>query len=160
MSQEHEIKEHGHTLNLVINGKEYHWDKQYITGAEIRHLGSIPREDEIFLKIKEPWKDELVNDETQIDLARPGIEHFFSKEKPTQIAIIVNGREKLWKEKEISFEQVIALAFGNYVENANTVFTVTFKGGPEQNPQGSMVKGDKVYVKNKMIFNVTATDKS
>jgi hypothetical protein len=77
-----------------------------------------------------------------------------------RIVIIVNGREKPWTEKQMSFEQVVMLAFGSYEENQNRVFTVTYKGGPEQNPQGTMVKGDKVLVKNKMIFNVTATDKS
>lgn len=77
-----------------------------------------------------------------------------------KIVIIVNGREKPWTEKQISFEQVVMLAFGSYEESQNRVFTVTYKGGAEQNPQGTMVKGDRVFVKNKMIFNVTATDKS
>lgn len=82
------------------------------------------------------------------------------KNEDKALTLIINGREKPWNEKEISFEQVVTLAFGSYVENQNRVFTVTFKGGPERNPQGSMVKGDKVFVRNKMIFNVTATDKS
>ncbi len=148
------------TLTFIINGKEYKWHQQYIKGAEIRKVGGIPQEDEIFLKIKEPWKDEQILDDTQVDLARPGIEHFFSKEKPKVIVIIVNGREKQWNEKEISFVQVVTLAFGSYVENQNRVFTVTYKGGPDQNREGTMVKGDTVFVKNKMVFNVTATDKS
>jgi hypothetical protein len=154
-----EIKEDKNTLHLTINGKEYDWHQQYITGAEVRKLGNIPKDEEIFLKIKEPWKDELIHDETQVDLARPGLEHFYSKGKPIEI-IIVNGREKPWKENVISFEQVVVLAFGTNSGNQNTAFTVTYKGGPEQNPQGTMVKGEKVHVKNKMIFNVTATDKS
>lgn len=156
----HENEHGSHILHLTINGKEYEWHQQYITGAEVRNLGNIPKEDEIFLKIKEPWIDESILDDTQIDLARPGLEHFFSKGKPRQVIIIVNGREKPWKENEISFEQVVILAFGTMVENQNTIYTVTYKGGPESNPQGTMVKGDKVFVKNKMVFNVTATDKS
>lgn len=161
MSHESEAhKKHDPILKLVINGKVYDWSQQYITGAQVRKLGNISAEEDIFLKIREPWKDEVIIDDTNIDLARPGIEYFFSKGKMTQTIIIVNGREKQWKEKTISFEQVVTLAFGSYTEKPNTVFTITYKGGPEQNPQGSMVKGDKVYVKNKMIFNVTATDKS
>jgi hypothetical protein len=158
---ENENKHEGNNkLTFIINEKKYDWYQQYIMGFEIRKLGNIPLEDEIFLKIKKPWQDEPILDQTQIDLARPGIEYFFSKEKPKLITIIVNGREKPWHEKEISFEQVVVLAFGTYEENPNRIFTVTYKGGPDSNPQGSMVKGDKVYVKNKMIFNVTATDKS
>lgn len=74
--------------------------------------------------------------------------------------IIVNGREKAWNEKDITFEQVIILAFGSYEENQNRVFTVTYKRGSDNSPEGSMVNGDTVKIKNKMIFNVTATDKS
>jgi Multiubiquitin len=158
--QNDERQENNNKLSLTINGKEHGWHEQYITGLEIRKLGSIPADDEIFLKIKEPWKDEPILDQTKVDLARPGIEHFYSKESPKQIIIIVNGREKPWNEREITFQQVVILAFGSYEENQNRVYTVTFKGGPDRNPQGAMVKGDKVFVKNRMVFNVTATDKS
>lgn len=147
-------------LHLIINNKRYDWHQEYITGAEIRKLGNIPADDEIFLGIKKPWEDESIMDETKVDLARPEIEHFYSKEKPHDLILIVNGREKHWAENEISFEQVVVLAFGSYDNNPNKVYTVTYDRGPHQNPEGSMVRETKVFVKNKMIFNVTATDKS
>lgn len=147
-------------LNLTINGKNYEWHQEYITGAEIRRLGNIPAEDEIFLAIKKPWEDEPVHDDKQVNLARPEIEHFYSLTKDFKVAIIVNGRPKQWNEKTITFEQVVVLAFGNYDPNPDKVYTVTYDKGPHENHEGSMVRGSKVYVKNKMIFNVTATDKS
>jgi len=147
-------------LHLTINGKEYKWHQEYITGAEIRKLGNIPAEDEIILAIKKPWEDEPIPDDKQVNLARPEIEHFYSKDKDYKITLIVNGRPKLWIEKTIKFEQVVVLAFGTYDPNPSKVYTVTYDKGPHQNPEGSMVKGDKVLVKDKMIFNVTATDKS
>ncbi|MBX3165134.1 MAG: multiubiquitin domain-containing protein [Bacteroidetes bacterium] len=150
-----------HELRLVIDGKQYKWTEQYITGAEVRKLGGIPQENEIFLAIKKPWEDEFIQDDTKIDLARPGIEHFFTV-KPIElpVVIIVNGRERSWDRRLITFEEVVKFAFDNYVDNGNTLYTVTYKRGPEQNPEGTMVKGDRVFVKHKMIFNVTPTDKS
>ena len=74
--------------------------------------------------------------------------------------LIVNGREKPWMEKTITFEQVVVLAFGSYDPNPNKVYTVTYDKGPHENPEGTIVKGDTVFTKNKMIFNVTCTDKS
>ena len=147
-------------LHLTINGKGYEWQQDYITGAEIRILDNIPAEDEIFLAIKKPWEDEPIPDDKQVNLARPEIEHFYSKDKDYKITLIVNGRPKLWTEKTIKFEQAVVLAFGTYDPNPSKVYTVTYDKGPHQNPEGSMVKGDKVFVKDKMIFNVTATDKS
>jgi hypothetical protein len=154
-----QVNPHG-ILELTINGKHYNWEQQYIAGSEIRELDNIPKEDEIFLAIKKPWEDELIMDETRVNLARPEIEHFFSKEKEVKVTLIVNGREKTWNQRTITFEQVVKLALGSYDGNPNKVYTVTYDRGPHENPEGAMVKGDKVFVKNKMIFNVTATDKS
>ncbi len=74
--------------------------------------------------------------------------------------LIVNGREKEWNDKTISFEQVVELAFGTIQNNGRTAYTVTYTRGNNDKPQGSMVAGDVVKVKHNMIFNVTATDKS
>jgi len=147
-------------LHFTLNEKRYEWHQEYITGAEIRKLGNIPDEDEIFLAIKKPWEDEPISDDKQVNLARPEIEHFYSKDKQFKISLIVNGRPKQWIEKTITFEQVVVLAFGTYDPNPNKVYTVSYDNGPNENPAGSMVRGSKVLVKDKMIFNVTATDKS
>lgn len=161
MKKEEQKNEHGkHVLHLTINGKQYEWHQQYITGAEIRRLGNVPSEDEIFLAIKKPWEDEPIASDTKVNLARPEIEHFYSKDKHQKVNLIVNGRPKTWSENAITFEQVVVLAFGSYDPNPNKVYTVTYDKGPHENPHGTMVKGDKVCVKDKMIFNVTCTDKS
>jgi hypothetical protein len=149
-----------HVLQLIINDKHFEWNQEYISGAEIRNLGKIPADDEIFLSIKRPWEDEAIKDDTNVNLARPEIEHFFSKEKHFNVVLIVNLREKTWTEKRINFEQVVVLAYNVYDPNPNKVYTITFDRGPHQNPEGSMIKGDKVFVKDKMIFNVKQADKS
>lgn len=154
-------QEHGKkVLKLIINGKQYEWHQEYITGAEIRKLGQVPPGEDIFLAIKKPWEDEPIPDDKQVNLARPEIEHFYSRDKNHKFTLIVNGRPKPWAENSITFEQVVVLAFGSYDSNPNKVYTVTYDKGPHENPDGTMVKGEKVFVKNKMIFNVTCTDKS
>jgi Multiubiquitin len=74
--------------------------------------------------------------------------------------IIVNAREKTWMERKISFDEVVILAFGEISPNPNVVYTVTYKKGNGNKPEGTMDKGEEVKVKNGMIFNVTQTDKS
>lgn len=163
INEEQKNPTHGHNkpaLHLTINGKQYEWHQEYITGAEIRKLGDIFPEDEVFLSIKKPWEDESIPNDKQVNLARPEIEHFYSKKKHHKIMLIVNGKPKFWEEKTIAFEQIVALAFGSYDPSPKKVYTVTYDRGPHENREGSMVKGDKVLVKDKMIFNVTCTDKS
>lgn len=147
-------------LPFTINKKEYTWYKQYIRGTQIRELGNIPPDDEIYLAIERPFEDELITDDERVDLARPGKEHFFSKENPADFTIIVNATPKAWKEREISFDQVVVLAFGAISNRPETGYTVTYSRGWEPKPEGTMVKDSVVRVKNKMVFDVTATDKS
>ena len=40
------------------------------------------------------------------------------------------------------------------------MFTITYRNGPKQNPEGEMLPGGKVKIKNGMIFDVTQTTKS
>lgn len=147
-------------LKYSINAENFETDKQYIKGSQIRKQGRIPDDYQIFLDNKEPYEDDLIENDEIIDLARPGKEKFYSKEKPFSIELIVNLKPKPWTEKTIAFEQVITLAYGNYDSNPGKGYTVTFDRGPHQNPEGSMVKGQSVFVKHKMIFNVKQTDKS
>jgi hypothetical protein len=74
--------------------------------------------------------------------------------------IIVNARKHKWEKKEISFEEVVIMAFGSISSDPNIVYTVIYKRGPDENPDGSMVRGDKIFVKSEMVFNATSTDKS
>ena len=74
--------------------------------------------------------------------------------------IIVNGREKEWNEKTISFKQVVILAFGTYELNDAIVYTVDYTTAEKPRRDGTMVAGDEVKVHKGMIFNVSRTDKS
>ena len=81
-----------HYLKLTINGKEHEWHHQYITGAEVRELGKISNETEIFLAVKKPWEDELITNETKVDLARPGMEYFYTRHENHKVEIFVNDK--------------------------------------------------------------------
>jgi hypothetical protein len=74
--------------------------------------------------------------------------------------IIVNGQEKPWAEKEISFDEVVALAFNPVPGGPNVLITVAYRRGPDEKQQGTLTKGQSVRVKKGMIFDVTATDRS
>ncbi len=74
--------------------------------------------------------------------------------------IIVNGRKKEVATKELSYADIINLAYDNNPPTGpNIVITVTFKRG-ENDKQGTLLPGDSIKIKDGMIFNVTATDKS
>ncbi len=77
-------------LQLTIEGKPYEWHEQYISGAQIKHLANISVDAEIYLAVKEPWKDEPISNDEKVNLARPEIEHFYIKQK---LKYTVDGKE-------------------------------------------------------------------
>jgi Multiubiquitin len=74
--------------------------------------------------------------------------------------ILVNGRKREWAEKEISFRQVVELAYGKFDENPEVGYTVTYSSGPRPRPQGILVDGESVEVYEGMNFNVGRTNRS
>jgi len=77
-----------------------------------------------------------------------------------QTTIIVNAEEKQVTIKELTFDQVVSLAFPNASKNDNRLYTVTYRRAAGEKPEGTLVEGGTVKVKEGMIFNVTATLKS
>lgn len=147
-------------FQIIINKQNYTLSNQFITGTQLKTLAGIDPNDEIYLEKRGSQEDELIADDAVVDLSRHGTEHFFSQPKEKEVFLVINGSPKKWDKKKITFEQVIVLAYGIYIDKPTMVYTVAYEDGPKQNPEGSMVKGSVVFVKNKMIFHATATDKS
>jgi len=74
--------------------------------------------------------------------------------------IIVNGQQKTVTADELSFDQIVDLAFDPSQRGPQIEFTVDYRKGDDKKPKGSLVQGQTVKIKDGMIFNVTATDKS
>lgn len=74
------------------------------------------------------------------------------------VTIIVNAQQHTVTKGELSFADVVA--FSGLPSGPNIVFTVTYRRGHGNKPEGSLIDGQSVKVKDGMIFNVTATDKS
>lgn len=145
-------------LPYMVNGVDFESFSRYIQGKRLRREGNIPETQEMLLAVQAPFEPEVVENETFVDLALPGNNNFFSR--PIAYLLIVNAKDHQWDKKTITYTEVVKIPYPQYEEKPNEVYTVTYKRGPIQNPQGSMVKGDKVFVKNKMLFHVTPTDKS
>ena len=82
------------------------------------------------------------------------------------VTIVVNGREKvipsseLSSDGELSFEQVVRLAFVPPPSGQDIVFTVSYRNGAGRPPDGRLVAGKSVKVGDGTIFNVSFTDRS
>ncbi|ODT21960.1 MAG: hypothetical protein ABS35_16005 [Kaistia sp. SCN 65-12] len=81
--------------------------------------------------------------------------------EPKTVTIIVNGRQKtVPKNDDLTFAEVIALAFENPPTGDGVQFTVQYTRGHGNKPAGSLVEGQSVKVKEGMEFDVTPTNRS
>jgi multiubiquitin len=93
------------------------------------------------------------------DRAAPGAP-LAGHESGQPTTIIVNGRPIMVEAKELTFVELVRLAFADAVFNATTIYTITFKRGRGEKPEGTLVEGESVKIKDGEIFNVARTDKS
>jgi hypothetical protein len=125
------------------------------TGQGLYELGQIDKHRELFRETHGDQKDALVpRDSTEIHLKED--EHFYSEKLVT---IIVEGKPHRWPEDQlISYDQVVKLAIKDY-PNGKT-YAVKYGDGPPRNPEGPLLQGEKVKVKEDMYFNVSDTGQS
>jgi hypothetical protein len=83
-----------------------------------------------------------------------------NREHHLTFEIVINAELHVVPRRKLTFEEIVRLAFPDAIFNDDIVYTVTYKRGPEENREGSLVAGESVYIKNGMIFNAKRTDKS
>jgi len=81
-------------------------------------------------------------------------------DQPREITIVINARERTITDTELTFQQIVALAFPTAPTGENVLFTISFRRGQGNKPEGSLLAGETVKTKDGMVFVVSATDKS
>jgi hypothetical protein len=145
---------------FLVDGINLEWPKKVITGLAIKRL--VNKDDDEIELVQELQNepDAVVEDEDEVRIGRGGVEKFKTRPAKVDVKIIVNAREKEWKKKKISFDEVVKLAYPTPPAGQCIVYTVTYHNGPRHHPEGTLTENHKVKVKNGMVFNVQYTDKS
>ena len=139
-------------IKIHMNQEQYS-SPNPTSGAALYVLGNIDPSKDLYREGGGHDEDTIIpNDDTEIHLEHG--EHFYSEQVFT---IIVNGQEKTVTKKLLTYEEIVVLAFE---AQPNFEYTITYRKGPNSNKEGSLEPGEVVKIKNRMIFNVTATNKS
>ncbi len=78
--------------------------------------------------------------------------------KHKQFVIIVNGRKKEVDSDVLTYGSILDIAYDNNPpQDPNVVITVTYGRGDKQ---GTLISGQEIKIKEGMIFNVYATNRS
>jgi hypothetical protein len=148
------------SFKLTLNGHQIEWGKPVISGAALYALAKASANEAVFLKVQ-AHDDRMIEQGDLVDLAAPGVEHFYTAARPVPTyEIIVNSRPRVVHDPKVTFEQVVQIAFpGSH--DPNVTFTVTFRHAASRPHAGELGAGGSVEVQKKdTVFNVTRTVQS
>jgi len=169
---------------IIINGTQYETPKDDISYEEIvamafpeqgsnskktysiiyrRGQGNKPEETLSpggFAKVKEGMIF-IVTDTSKPEDSGTGEKDEGGKEEEKKtLTIIVNGTPHEVSQDEISYTEVVKLAFPEFGSHPERTYSVTYRRGHGNKPEGILSAGGNVKVKDGMVFDVSETSQS
>lgn len=141
-----------------------HIDKQIYespnptTGAALYLLARIPEALRLFKEGRAHDEDTpIINDGAGVELKNG--DHFRTgKPEPAGITIFVNTDPVAWDRPQISYDELVKLAFPDGLFDGKVRYSITWT--KPDGTEGAVLKGGKVKVVDGMKFDVRNTDKS
>ena len=81
-------------------------------------------------------------------------------EKTKTVTIVVEETAHQWPKGEISYVEVVTLEVPTYAQHPEITYSVRYKRGHGNKPEGILAPGASVKVKEGMIFSVSETGQS
>lgn len=94
-------------LKIVIENQQFNIVEQYLTGKQLKELRGIPLDVDLYLKIRNPYEDELIENDKKVNLARPEVETFFVK---SAYEFKLNGNKFTSFKQILTGEEVLKIA--------------------------------------------------
>jgi hypothetical protein len=140
MSGEQREVEEKHEVRIHIDEEPYE-SPNPTTGEALYKLANVALGLDLYREVTGDREDKVIpNGLETVHLKKD--EHFHSG-APTvkHFDIFVNGRKKVVTTRELSFDEVVALAFDPVPTGPNIMFTITYRHGPHANPEGNLLGG-------------------
>lgn len=76
------------------------------------------------------------------------------------VQIVVNGTPHPWPKDEITYAEVVTLDVPDYAQHPEITYSVKYRRGQGNKPEGILSPGGSVKVKEGMVFDVSETGQS
>jgi hypothetical protein len=147
--------QHRKVVRILIDKQPYE-SPTPTTGAALYLLAHIPAGVGLFKEGTGHDEDSpIANDGTSVEVQNG--EHFRTA-KPSGTTIYVNTEPVVWDRLQISYEDLVKLAFPDGPFDGNVRYSITWT--KPDGSEGAVLKGGKVKVVEGIKFDVRNTDKS
>lgn len=148
-------------FKFALNDHQMAWGRPELPGSVLYDLAEAPPEAAIFLEVR-GGEGRLIEPDDRINLDAPGVERFITAPRPhTGFVIVVNAIEETVPDNNVTFEQVVKLAYPDVPPETNVKYSMTYRNAASYPHTGELGEGGSVEVKKHgTIFNVTRTVQS
>jgi len=147
-------------VKIYIDRKEHECHER-IEGEALYLLGQINSVTHDLWREEQGKTDDELIENTKTEIHLKEWTHFYSAEKTQKkITIIVNGTPHEVEKGEITYDEVVTLAFPDFPQHPERTYSVTYEKGQATKPVGILSPGGTVKVKDGMSFKVKHTGQS
>ncbi len=139
---------------FTVNERGWEWGAATITAADIFRYANIDDDLELIL---DSAGDAVIPSDGEVTLSEEGVERIRSRDAKT-VVIKVNGRSRTVPKRKHTYREIALIAYPD-ADFENFKYTITYLKGVGD-AEGDLVEGEKIMVKNGMVFNVRRSDKS
>lgn len=82
------------------------------------------------------------------------------EEKHKLVTIVVEGAPHEWPKEKITYAEVVTLEVPDFAQHPEITYSVRYKLGHGDKPEGILTPGASVKVKEGMVFHVSETGQS
>lgn len=143
---------------LKVDERFWEWGAPAIGEHDIREIAGISDDVVLHLVGGDPLRTCGLVDLT-VDWV-PAVVSNPDTSRALTVPVVVNGRSQHLAKAEVSFEDLVALAYPDRPPALSEMFTVTYRHGPADRPEGSLAPTQTMRSISGASYNVTATDKS
>jgi hypothetical protein len=152
-----QMSEKKHHVRVHIDEKPYH-SPNPTTGEALYVLGNVQHGLDLYREVRGDKEDPPIPNGPEVVHLKED-EHFHSG-PPKTITIIVSGTPHEWSKPRIDYVEVVTIFDPAYPQHPEWTYSVTYKHGPSENPDGILTFGHSVKVKDRMVFHVKCTGQS
>jgi len=139
---------------FTVNERGWEWGAPAVSAADIYRHANIDGDLELIL---DSAGDTVIPWDGEVTLRDDGVERIRSREAKT-VVIKVNGRSRTVPKRKHTYREIASIAYPD-ADFENFKYTITYLKGVHD-AEGDLVEGEKIAVKNGMVFNVRRSDKS
>lgn len=143
------------SAKVSIDDVEYFVDEIFMTPLELLETAGLDKDLCYLIETRADGDDITYKKDPDHKISIVDGSKFYSKKFKKNEVVEVNDKIHPWHKETISYNEVVELAYSPVPFNPQIVYTIFYSRGVASKPEGTMVLGDVIKVKNKMIFNVT-----